>query len=84
MTVVFLTAVFLFWRQVGLVPLKGICGVWRVTKPNCCVFWRQVGLVPLIMTSHYRRYGCYDKARVIFDIHNMGYCGNFGALLTGV
>ena len=34
--------------------------------------------MPLIMTSHYRRYGCYDKARVIFDIHNMGYCGNFG------
>lgn len=37
-----------------------------------------VGLVPLIMTSHYRRYGCYEKARTIFDIHNMGYCGNFG------
>eukprot|EP00802_Teleaulax_amphioxeia_P009246 Tamp_09262.p1 GENE.Tamp_09262~~Tamp_09262.p1 ORF type:complete len:705 (-),score=126.08 Tamp_09262:87-2000(-) len=36
-----------------------------------------VGLVPLIMTSHYRRYGCYDKARTVFDIHNMGYCGNF-------
>ena len=37
-----------------------------------------VGLVPLIITSHYRRYGCYENARTIFDIHNMGYCGNFG------
>jgi len=25
----------------------------------------------------YRRYGCYEKARTVFDIHNMGYCGNF-------
>ena len=32
---------------------------------------RQVGLVPLIMTSHYRRYGCYANARTVFDIHNM-------------
>jgi hypothetical protein len=37
-----------------------------------------VGLIPLIMTSHYRRYKCYEKARVLFNIHNMGYCGNFG------
>jgi len=36
-----------------------------------------VGLVPLIMASHYRRYGCYKNARTVFDIHNMGYCGNF-------
>jgi hypothetical protein len=36
-----------------------------------------VGLVPLIMTSHYRRHGCYENARTVFDIHNMGYCGNF-------
>jgi len=45
-----------------------------------CIFlvndW-MVGLVPLIMTSHYRRYGCFENARTIFDIHNMGYCGNF-------
>ena len=34
-----------------------------------------VGMVPLIITSHYRRYGCYKNARTIFDIHNMGYCG---------
>jgi hypothetical protein len=31
----------------------------------------QVGLVPLILTSHYRRHGCYANARTVFDIHNM-------------
>jgi len=50
------------------------------TYGDNCIFlvndW-MVGLVPLIMTSHYRRFGCYENARTIFDIHNMGYCGNF-------
>jgi hypothetical protein len=29
--------------------------------------------VPLILTSHYRRYKVFPKARCVFDIHNMGY-----------
>lgn len=37
----------------------------------------QAGFVPLILTSHYRRYKVYPKARCIFDIHNMGYQGPF-------
>jgi starch synthase len=37
----------------------------------------QAGFVPLILTSHYRRYKVYSKARCIFDIHNMGYQGPF-------
>ena len=37
----------------------------------------QAGFVPLILTSHYRRYKVYGKARCIFDIHNMGYQGPF-------
>lgn len=41
-----------------------------------CNDW-MVGLVPLIMTSHYRRFGCYQNARTVFDIHNMGYWGGF-------
>jgi len=37
----------------------------------------QAGFVPLILTSHYRRYKVYAKARCVFDIHNMGYQGPF-------
>mmetsp|Transcript_28839 Transcript_28839/g.65344 ORF Transcript_28839/g.65344 Transcript_28839/m.65344 type:complete len:655 (-) Transcript_28839:258-2222(-) len=37
----------------------------------------QAGFVPLILTSHYRRYKVYSKARCVFDIHNMGYQGPF-------
>lgn len=37
----------------------------------------QAGFLPLILTSHYRRYKVYSKARCIFDIHNMGYQGPF-------
>lgn len=37
----------------------------------------QAGFVPLILSSHFRRYKVYTKARVIFDIHNMGYQGTF-------
>lgn len=37
----------------------------------------QAGFVPLVLTSHYRRYKVYSKARCIFDIHNMGYQGPF-------
>jgi len=37
----------------------------------------QAGFVPLILSSHYRRYKVYSKARCIFDIHNMGYQGPF-------
>ena len=33
----------------------------------------QAGLVPLVLNSHYRRYKVYTKARVVFDIHNLGY-----------
>lgn len=37
----------------------------------------QAGFVPLILSSHYRRYQVYSKARCIFDIHNLGYQGPF-------
>ena len=37
----------------------------------------QSGLVPLIINSHFRRHRVFDKARVVFDIHNMGYQGPF-------
>jgi len=42
-----------------------------------------VGLVPLIMASHYRRHGCYARARTVFDIHNMGYWGGFPPVDAG-
>jgi len=35
----------------------------------------QTGLVPLIMTSHYKRHGCFTNARSLFVVHNMGYHG---------
>jgi starch synthase len=37
----------------------------------------QAGLVPLYLTYKYRRNGCYQQARAIYVVHNLGYQGQY-------
>ena len=63
--------------QAGLLPLTSFTSFTSslalLLRLKVFVHVPQAGLVPLILNSHYRRHKVYTKARVVFDIHNLGY-----------